>query len=168
MAKQNGGIMSPRGSITPDYKNKYSNTNRHQRKITAYKEVVNEIDIPNDQVLIEAIIVEILRTSKLELGFNYGISDPAGRVNVGLDTFNGGATPTLGSTPGSTPTSFIGTTAELAYTLAGGVKLSIEIRALESESLANKVASPHLVVANNQVAFIKDGSSDIPYNQDSF
>ncbi len=40
----------------------------------------------------------------------------------------------------------------------------MEIRALESESLANEVASPHLVVANNQVAFIKDGS-DVPYNQ---
>lgn len=40
----------------------------------------------------------------------------------------------------------------------------MEIRALESESLANQVASPHLVVTNNQVAFIKDGQ-DVPYQQ---
>ncbi|MFV9925354.1 MAG: type IV pilus secretin PilQ [Francisella endosymbiont of Hyalomma scupense] len=164
MAKQNGGIMSPRGSITSDTRTNTLIITDTEEKLPHIKEVVNEIDIPNDQVLIEARIVEILRTSKLELGFNYGVSDPAGRVNVGLDTFNGGTTPTPGPTPGSTPTPFIGTTAELAYTLAGGVKLSMEIRALESESLANEVASPHLVVANNQVAFIKDGS-DVPYNQ---
>ncbi|ALB01643.1 secretin [Francisella persica ATCC VR-331] len=160
MAKQNGGIMSPRGNITSDARTNTLIVIDTEEKLPRIREVVNEIDIPNDQVLIEARIVEILRTSKLELGFNYGVSDPAGRVNVGLDTFNSGATPTPGSTPGP----FIGTTAELAYTLAGGVKLSMEIKALESESLANEVASPHLVVANNQVAFIKDGS-DVPYNQ---
>ena len=160
MAKQNGGIMSPRGSITSDVRTNTLIVTDTEEKLPSIKEVVNEIDIPNDQVLIEAMIVEILRTSKLELGFNYGVSDPAGRVNLGLYTFNGGATPT----PGPTPAPFIGTTAEFAYTLAGGVKLSMEIRALESKSLANEVASPHLVVTNNQVAFIKDGS-DVLYNQ---
>ncbi|MDE4942883.1 type IV pilus secretin PilQ family protein, partial [Francisella tularensis subsp. holarctica] len=59
---------------------------------------------------------------------------------------------------------FVGTTAKLASTLAGGVRLEMEVRALESESRAEEVASPHLVVANNQVAFIKDGD-DVPYNQ---
>ncbi|APC91816.1 type IV pilus secretin PilQ [Francisella opportunistica] len=164
MAKQNGGIMSPRGSITSDARTNTLIVTDTEEKMPRIKEVINEIDIPNDQVLIESRIVEVLRTSKLELGFNYGVSDSAGRVNVGLDTFNSGTTPTPPTPPGPTPATFIGTTAELAYTLAGGVKLSMEIRALESESLANEVASPHLVVANNQTAFIKDGS-DVPYNQ---
>ncbi|MBK2357298.1 type IV pilus secretin PilQ family protein [Francisella hispaniensis] len=169
MAKQNGGIMSPRGSITADARTNTLIVTDTEEKLPRIKEVVNEIDIPNDQVLIEARIVEVLRTSALELGFNYGVVDPSGRVNIGLDTFNSNPNPAPGPTPGPTPTptpvdTFVGTTAKLAYTIAGGVQLQMEIRALESESLAEEVASPHLVVANNQVAFIKDGE-DVPYNQ---
>ncbi len=68
MAKQNGGIMSPRGSITSDTRTNTLIITDTEEKLPHIKEVVNEIDIPNDQVLIEARIVEILRTSKLELG----------------------------------------------------------------------------------------------------
>ncbi|BCL53055.1 secretin [Francisella tularensis subsp. holarctica] len=163
MAKQNGGIMSPRGSITADARTNTLIVTDTEEKLPCIKEVVNEIDIPNDQVLIEARIVEVLRTSALELGFNYDVVDPSGRVNIGLYTFNSNPN----SAPGPTPTpvdTFVGTTAKLAYTIAGGVRLEMEVRALESESLAEEVASPHLVVANNQVAFIKDGE-DVPYNQ---
>ncbi|APD50436.1 type IV pilus secretin PilQ family protein [Francisella hispaniensis] len=168
MAKQNGGIMSPRGSITADARTNTLIVTDTEEKLPRIKEVVNEIDIPNDQVLIEARIVEVLRTSALELGFNYGVIDPSGRVNIGLDTYNSNPNPAPGPTPptlgAAAADTFVGTTAKLAYTIAGGVQLQMEIRALESESLAETVASPHLVVANNQVAFIKDGE-DVPYNQ---
>lgn len=155
--------MSPRGSITADARTNTLIVTDTEEKLPRIKEVVNEIDIPNDQVLIEARIVEVLRTSALELGFNYGVVDPSGRVNIGLDTFNSNPNPAPGPTPTPVDT-FVGTTAKLAYTIAGGVRLEMEVRALESESLAEEVASPHLVVANNQVAFIKDGE-DVPYNQ---
>ncbi|GAB4223894.1 MAG: type IV pilus secretin PilQ family protein [Francisella sp.] len=163
MAKQNGGIMSIRGSVTADARTNTLIVTDTEEKMPLIKEVIDKIDIPNDQVLIEARIVEVLRTSALELGFNYNVSDPAGKVNVGLNTFNNNPTPGPGPTPGPV-NNFVGATAKLAYTIAGGVKLEMEIRALESESLANTVASPHLVVANNQVASIKDGA-DVPYNQ---
>ncbi|MDE4974038.1 type IV pilus secretin PilQ family protein, partial [Francisella tularensis subsp. holarctica] len=88
---------------------------------------------------------------------------PTSRVNIGLYTFNSNPNPAPVPTPTPVDT-FVGTTAKLAYTKAGGVRLEMEVRALESESLADEVASPHLVVANNPVAFIKD-VEDVPYNQ---
>ncbi|MEY8766220.1 MULTISPECIES: type IV pilus secretin PilQ [Francisella] len=155
MAKQNGGIMSPRGSITSDARTNTLIVTDTEEKIPRIKEVVNEIDIPNDQVLIEARIVEVTRTSGLELGFNYSVKHEP-YVNLGLNTF--------GSNTNSDEQNVVASTAKLMYTLAGGLQLEMEIRALENESLANEVSSPHLVVANNETAFIKDGT-DVPYQQ---
>ncbi|KEI35915.1 type IV pilus secretin PilQ [Allofrancisella frigidaquae] len=152
MAKQNGGIMSPRGSITSDVRTNTLIVTDTEEKIPQIKKVVNEIDIPNDQVLIESRIVEVNRNTSLELGFNYGLTDATGKVvNIGLDTFK-------------MPENALGATAELAYTIFGGMKLNIEIQALETEALLNQVASPHLIVANNETAFIKQGEQ-VPYNQ---
>ncbi|MEY8714326.1 type IV pilus secretin PilQ [Francisella philomiragia] len=158
MAKQNGGIMSPRGSITSDARTNTLIVTDTEEKIPLIRNVINEIDIPNDQVLIEARIVEVSRTSGLELGFNYGVKGPNDIYNVGLNTFTNPV-----PQPGQQDT-VVASTARLLYTLAGGVQLEMEIRALENESLANLVSSPHLVVTNNEVAFIKDGK-DVPYQQ---
>ncbi|KFJ42358.1 type IV pilus secretin PilQ family protein [Francisella philomiragia] len=158
MAKQNGGIMSPRGSITSDTRTNTLIVTDTEEKIPLIRNVINEIDIPNDQVLIEARIVEVSRTSGLELGFNYGVTGPNDIYNIGLNTF---ANPV--PKPGE-QNPVVASTASLAYTLVGGLKLEMEIRALENESLANLVSSPHLVVTNNETAFIKDGK-DVPYQQ---
>ncbi|AJI52326.1 type IV pilus secretin PilQ [Francisella philomiragia] len=157
MAKQNGGIMSPRGSITSDTRTNTLIVTDTEEKIPLIRNVINEIDIPNDQVLIEARIVEVSRTSGLELGFNYNVNyDPY--VNLGLSTFSNTAPKPGEQNP------VVASTLNLAYTLAGGLQLEMEIRALENESLANLVSSPHLVVSNNETAFIKDGK-DVPYQQ---
>ncbi|MBK2094888.1 type IV pilus secretin PilQ family protein [Francisella philomiragia] len=158
MAKQNGGIMSPRGSITSDARTNTLIVTDTEEKIPLIRNVINEIDIPNDQVLIEARIVEVSRTSGLELGFNYGVKGPNDIYNVGLNTFTNPVPQPGQQNP------VVASTASLAYTLVGGLKLEMEIRALENESLANLVSSPHLVVTNNETAFIKDGK-DVPYQQ---
>ncbi|GMN88540.1 type IV pilus secretin PilQ [Francisella sciaenopsi] len=155
MAKQNGGIMSPRGSITSDTRTNTLIVTDTEEKIPLIRNVINEIDIPNDQVLIEARIVEVSRTSGLELGFNYSVKTTNGNVNLGLNTFG---------TATDADKDIVASTAKLMYTLAGGLHLEMEIRALENESLANLVSSPHLVVSNNETAFIKDGK-DVPYQQ---
>lgn len=162
MAKQNGGIMSPRGSITSDARTNTLIITDTEEKMPRIKEVINEIDIPNDQVLIESRIVEVNRQSNLDLGFNYGLKGNG--VDIGMNTFGksdsgGGGDTALGAAQNT-----IGSTANLAWNVFGGMKLSIEIEALESESLANQVASPHIVVSNNETAFIKQGE-EVPYNQ---
>lgn len=158
MVKQNGGIMSPRGSITSDTRTNTLIVTDTEEKNPLIRNVINEIDIPNDQVYIESRIVEVRRASGLELGFNYGVKGPNDIYNVGLKTFTNPIPQPGQQNP------IVASTVSLAYTLMGGGQLKMEIRALESESLANQVASPHLVVTNNQVAFIKDGQ-DVPYQQ---
>lgn len=166
MAKQNGGIMSPRGSITSDARTNTLIITDTEEKMPRIKEVISEIDIPNDQVLIESRIVEVSRSNSLQIGFNYKLFDPSGTTAIGLNTFSNAAptpTPPTGGLGAESPTA-IGATAALAWNVFGGMKLEVEIQALESETLANSVASPHLVVANNETAFIKQGTQ-IPFNQ---
>lgn len=163
MAKQNGGIMSPRGSITSDDRTNTLIVTDTEEKMPRIKEVINEIDIPSDQVLIESRIVEVKRTSGLQLGFNYGLTGNG--TDIGLATFSSQQQQGGGGEGGDQPVQqFIGSTANLAWNVFGGLKLNVEIQALENEALANQVASPHVVVANNETAFIKQGE-DIPFNQ---
>lgn len=165
MAKQNGGIMSPRGSITSDARTNTLIITDTEEKMPRIKEVISEIDIPNDQVLIESRIVEVSRSNSLQIGFNYKLFDPSGTTAIGLNTFGNtpAPTPPTGGLGAVSPTA-VGATAALAWNVFGGMKLEVEIQALESETLANSVASPHLVVANNETAFIKQGTQ-IPFNQ---
>lgn len=152
MAKQNGGIMSARGSVTSDARTNTLIVTDTEEKIPGIKEVIKEIDIPNDQVLIETRIVQADRTSKLNLGFNYGIKDLGGISSLALNTM------------GDVAEGAIASTMKGAWTIFGGVQLTMEIQASESLEISNEVASPHLVVANNETASISQGTR-VPYNQ---
>ncbi len=151
--------MSPRGSITSDARTNTLIVTDTEEKMPRIREVINEIDIPNDQVLIESRIVEVNRSTALEIGFNYKLFDPTGTTSIGMNTFGKAATPAPDAATQAT-----GATVALAWTVFGGMKLNVEIKALEREALANSVASPHLIVSNNETAFIKQGEQ-VPYNQ---
>ncbi|MFC4891463.1 type IV pilus secretin PilQ [Pseudofrancisella aestuarii] len=152
MANQNGGIMSSRGSITSDVRTNTLIVTDTEANIPKIKEVIKEIDVPNDQVLVEARIVEVSRTATLDLAFNYTIKGPAGTFDFAINTFDSTAI-----------------TADMVYgkfggTVGNGVYIGMEIKAQETEGNANLVSSPHLIVSNNETAFIKQGT-DVPYNQ---
>ena len=147
------GVLSSRGTITIDSRTNTLIVTDTEKNLQKVKNIIDEIDIPNDQVLIEARIVEVSKQNALDLGFNYGISDSSGKVNLNLDTF----IPTTSTTTAEN-------TGKLAYSIFGGIELNMEISALETEGVADSIASPHLIVSNNETAFIKQGK-DVPYNQ---
>ena len=148
------GVLSSRGTITIDSRTNTLIVTDTEENLQKVKNIIDEIDIPNDQVLIEARIVEVSKQNALDLGFNYGISDNSGKVNLNLNTF----------IPKENPESLAENTAKLAYSIFGGIELNMEISALETEGVADSIASPHLIVSNNETAFIKQGK-DVPYNQ---
>ena len=151
MAQKNGGIMSSRGSVTSDARTNTLIVTDMKDRISKIRQIIKQIDIPNDQVLIEARIVEVSKNDQHNLGFNYNLSGSG--FDIGLNTFDA---PKSVTTAGAS-------NVRLGYSL-GGVKLGMEIQALEEEDLANDIASPHVIVANNETAFIKSGK-DVPYNQ---
>jgi type IV pilus assembly protein PilQ len=155
MAKMNGGVMSPRGSITSDTRTNTLIITDTEEKIPLIKNVISEIDIPSDQVLVETRIVEVTRDSGFEIGFNWAVN------NIHMNTFSDKQTT---SASGEVSPDFVGTTADIAWTMFGGMKIQLEVKALESSSLASEVASPHLVVANNETASIAQGKK-VPYKQ---
>ncbi|APC97118.1 type IV pilus secretin PilQ [Francisella frigiditurris] len=154
MANQNGGIMSSRGSITSDVRTNTLIVTDTEANIPKIKEVIKEIDVPNDQVLVEARIVEVSRTASLDLAFNYEIRGPGDSFNFQINTF----------TPPTDPATGDMVYGKFGGTVGNGVYIGMEIKAQETEGNANLVSSPHLIVSNNETAFIKQGT-DVPYNQ---
>lgn len=156
MANQNGGIMSSRGSITSDVRTNTLIVTDTEANIPKIKEVIKEIDVPNDQVLVEARIVEVSRTASLDLAFNYAIKGPGNSFDFQINTF----TPLADA---ETPTHDM-VYGKFGGTVGNGVYIGMEIKAQETEGNANLVSTPHLIVSNNETAFIKQGT-DVPYNQ---
>lgn len=147
-------VLSSRGSISTDTRTNtlvISDTADHLRRI---RDMVERIDTPVDQVLIESRIVEVAKGSAFDLGIQYTGSDarnPANNFSI-LPAF------ISGDAPGSTNIA-------LSFTrLFGGIDLDMEISALESENQAQLVSSPHLLVSDNTEAYIKSGK-EVPYRQ---
>ncbi len=149
-------LFSARGSIVADERTNTLIVSDTADSIEKIRAMISELDQPVDQVLIEARIVEVTKDSVFELGIGYNAVDSNNENNVIsiLPNYIKGADAKAGSS--NAAISFTG--------LFGGIDLSLELSALETEGNAKVVSSPHLVVAENKEAYIKQGK-EIPYNE---
>jgi len=168
-------LLSERGSAIVDPRTNTIVLNDTEENIARFKELVDELDIPIRQVLIEARIVLASDEFRRELGVRWGgtgvnISDSDDRVvQFG---------PTINDVDGDAANIFRNRTATIADdTLAVdlGVTnqaasrfavsfltdssfLSLELSALESEGLGEVISQPKVLTGDKQTAFIKSGS----------
>lgn len=150
------GFLSSRGSITSDERTNTLIVTDTKDYIHSIRAMVESLDEPVDQVLIEARIVEVSRKSAFDLGLGYTAENNKGSTISILPNYLKPSDQKAGST-----------NATLAFSgLFGGIDLSLELAALETEGNAKIVSSPHLVVAENTEAYIKQGK-EIPYNESS-
>ncbi len=139
-------LLSPRGSAMADMRtNQLFVTDIHDR-LEQVARLIERIDVPQRQVLIEARIVEALDNFAASLGVRLTQS---GGFNVNLP-----AVKALGSDPASAGFTFF----DPAYSR----RLGVELSALEAEGLGRVVASPRLVTANQFKAVIEQGT-ELPY-----
>ncbi|WP_232023382.1 type II secretion system secretin GspD [Thiomicrorhabdus aquaedulcis] len=136
--------------------------------VTALKGVIKQLDIRRAQVLIEAIFVEISADKALDLGVEWGF---AGQNGVGLLNFSG-AIPNLIGNAGNPleQSKVIGT----GLSFAGGeVSASGDsgwggfIRALNSDSSSNVLATPSILTLDNEEAEIVVGR-EVPFQTGSY
>ncbi|MCX7271433.1 MAG: type IV pilus secretin PilQ [Burkholderiales bacterium] len=131
-------LLSPRGSAMADMRtNQLFVTDIHDR-LEQVARLIERIDVPQRQVLIEARIVEALDNFAASLGVRLTQSEG---FNVNLP-----AVKALGSDPASAGFTFF----DPAYSR----RLGVELSALEAEGLGRVVASPRLVTANQFKAVI--------------
>lgn len=166
-----GGILSSRGNVTVDTRTNTILIRDTQESIDEARRVINALDIPVKQVLIESRMVTVRDNVDEQLGVRWGFTG-AGDNNsvsgtlVGADTTGQGIVPDIGNRlnvnlPVSSAAGSIGF--QIANLLDGNI-LDLELSALEAENKGEIIASPRITVANQQEAYIEQGT-EIPFVQ---
>lgn len=134
--------------------------------------LINELDRPTPQVLIEAHIVETDQSTARQLGIRWGglYQNASDYVTSGSDTGVIGVTPgnidpVTGyavNFPASGVTGDLGMTLGLVVQDLGDSILAMQLSALQNEGELNILSSPSVTTLDNQVAIIESGR-EVPY-----
>lgn len=166
-----GGILSSRGNVTVDARTNTILIRDTLESIDEARRVINALDIPVKQVLIESRMVTVRDNVDEQLGVRWGFTGASGDNSVsgsliGADTAGQGIVPDIGdrlnvNLPVSGAAGSIGF--QIANLLDGNI-LDLELSALEAENKGEVIASPRITVANQQEAYIEQGT-EIPFVQ---
>ncbi|HEV2295729.1 MAG TPA: secretin N-terminal domain-containing protein [Tepidisphaeraceae bacterium] len=156
------GLLSPEGtvSVTPAL-NTVIVSDRAQN-VRSIMNVLDEIDRPVAQLLVEARIVEVAIDSDLEYEIEHLLTRATEDGASVLQSGTGGNF----NTPGGTPTEGQGGLANLRLWESGGDSLDTFIRLLVTRGKAKILSSPNLIVSAGTEASIITGS-EVPV-QSSF
>jgi type IV pilus assembly protein PilQ len=151
------GIMSQRGSVIVDPRTNTLIIKELPSHIDTVIAVIENLDIPEPQVMIEARIIETTKRFSSTLGIRWGFSaivDPAlgnttdlqfpnqGTVDGGVNLLTGGSNALLNVSLGNVLNSFT---------------LDATLQAAENEGLINILSAPKITTLNNERASIQSG-----------
>jgi general secretion pathway protein D len=139
-----------------------------QRTLRAVNAVIDKLDIRRAQVLVQAIIVSVSVDKTADLGVNWAVDAAATSAAIGgfiapiggtsiVDLFNDAQNPSnISSNP---PT---GTTIGIGKLTASGVNFAAILRALQSDTRTNIIATPQVVTRDNQEAKM-EVAQEVPF-----
>ena len=176
-------VLSKRGSVIVDERSNKVFVTDVGTRLDDLRRLIQEIDIPPRQVLIEARIVEADKGFAQDLGVRLGIHNQGkpyggpggsraviggGLADTGFHTGQVGDTPdffsdSMGVNLPASPST--GTPAQLSLILfnSGATRfLNLELSALEVDNRGRVVSSPRVLTAN-QVEAIMEQGTEIPY-----
>lgn len=162
-ASQNeSGFLSPRGRVVADDRTNTLMISDIPKKVAQMRQLIDVIDRPVDQVLIEGRIVIATDTFARELGSRFGVSgsrSTGGNTSTIGGTIEGNNSDTGGLNVNLPASGFTtGAPASLAYTLLGAnFSLDLELSALQEEGRGEVISNPRLVTTNQREAVIKQG-----------
>jgi len=164
-------ILSSRGSVSVDERTNTLLIRDTAKIIEDIKRMVNILDIPVRQVIIEARMVTVKDNINEELGIRWGVTDTDGQYATsgsleGANSANTGLVPALAdrlnvNLPVASPA---GALAFQVARLADGTILDLELSAMEKENKGEIIASPRITTANQKEAYIEQGV-EIPYQE---
>jgi general secretion pathway protein D len=106
------------------------------------QKILNQIDTPPNQVLIEASILEVTLTNQNNFGIDWSTLSDGGRLSAGA----------IGSSSGAVAASFPGFS--VSYI---GKNIQAAVNALASQSAVEVISAPKIVVVDNQTAKVDVG-----------
>lgn len=162
-------ILTPRGSVAVDERTNTLLLRDTQISINEARALVDALDVPIKQVLIESRMVTVRDNASESLGVQWGLSNTTSNGGVsgsltGADSISSGIIPAISdrlnvALPVSNPAGRIGI--QIARLMDGSI-IDLELSALESENKGEVIASPRITVANQHEAYIEQGT-EIPY-----
>lgn len=175
LSNKDATMLSSRGSVNVDERTNTILIKDTARNIENVRKLIERLDIPVRQVLIESRMVTVRDSVTDELGIRWGFSDQqsSSSSNQGTSGSSGGANSIANGTipalddrwnvnlPASNPA---GSIAFHIARLADGTLLDLELSALEQENKGEIIASPRITTANQKEARIEQGV-EIPYVQ---
>jgi type IV pilus assembly protein PilQ len=177
-------MLSPRGSISMDERTNTLLVQDTSDKLSDIRRLVQILDVPVKQVLIEARIVIVSDTFERDLGARFGVSNVSS-LTGGLGSLLsvsgngqaanqilGGGKPALTTLPATTldnryqvNTPAANTNGSIGISLLGGSYLvDLELSAAQNEGKSETISSPRIITANQKQATIMQGV-EIPYQE---
>jgi type IV pilus assembly protein PilQ len=180
-------MLSPRGSLSVDERTNTLLVQDTSDKLTDIRRLVQTLDVPVKQVLIEARIVIVSDTFERDLGARLGISGfttagPGSLIsvsgnNIGTDSMLSSAFPASSTAPSgfvnfptlnnryqvNTPAANTNGSIGLSV-LSGKHVLDLELEAAQNEGKTETISSPRVITANQKQATIMQGV-EIPYQE---
>ncbi|MBQ4680915.1 type IV pilus secretin PilQ [Aeromonas dhakensis] len=180
LSSESTKLLSAKGAVSVDERTNVLVVKDTADVISNIKRMLDILDIPVKQVVIEARMVTIDDGFDEALGVRWGVTKNDGHGNSTSGTIEGndGSGNNNGSSTITRPgvddrlnvnlpvTNAAGTLAFQVARLANGTLLDLELSALEKESKAEIIASPRVTTANQKPALIEQGT-EIPYVESS-
>jgi type IV pilus assembly protein PilQ len=151
------GLLSQRGSVVVDARTNALIIKELPSNMDAVLSVIDLLDAPEPQVMIEARIVETTKNFSRDLGINWGfnaIADAAHGNTTGLVFPSNG---TLGGAVNLPGNATNGTLNLKLGNVLNTFNLDIALQAAESEGLITILSAPKVATLNNQHASIQSG-----------
>jgi len=169
----NSKVLSPRGSIEIDQRTNTMIVIDIEKNIREVRRIIDQLDTPTPQVLIEAKIVQINPSYTKELGISWeggyatshgndALIGVGGQEGVEIDLGTGTVT-TKGSIVDLAPAVGPGVGGGISFGyLKPGFGIFQKIAGLEKEEKLEILSSPRIMTLDNQEAIIEQGV-DLPY-----
>jgi general secretion pathway protein D len=142
--------------------------------IRALMQIVDKIDIRRAQVLVEAIIVEVIADKSNELGVTWAIEGTGSNTPIAVTNFPGSMNGVvqLGAAAGggaTDPSSLIdaGITIGVGRLSDSGVSFAAILSALEGNADTNIISTPSIVTTDNEEATLNVGQ-EVPFVTGSY
>jgi type IV pilus assembly protein PilQ len=163
-------LLTDRGSVAVDERTNTLLVKDTAETLENVHRLVDVLDIPIKQVLIESRMVTVSDTVAQDLGVRWGITDLQGNKGTsgtleGASSLVSGTTPSLDDRLNVNLPAGANNAASIAFNvskLADGTILDLELSALEQENKGEIIASPRITTSNQKSAYIEQGV-EIPY-----
>ncbi|MBT1445320.1 type IV pilus secretin PilQ family protein [Shewanella sp. JM162201] len=169
LKSKDSSLLTERGSVAVDERTNTLLVKDTSETLLNVRRMLELLDIPIRQVLIESRMVTVKDNVAEDLGIRWGVTDQQGTKGTsgsleGAGNIANGVVPSIDDRLNvnlPAPTNAASIAFHVAK-LADGTVLDMELSALEQENKGEIIASPRITTSNQKAAYIEQGV-EIPY-----